>query len=180
MYKEVKASVRLPERSKKDSHRSDACHGINDLGLPESCYYDYKNKIWRDWYSEGRINIEFWLEKIPQQNAEELREYYEKTEKLHPMYANSTICDMTYNQSYARWLENKLLENYAQSVGVSEEEISCSTCEYYHNEELDPCIVCKEHDDYSGYSKKSQPQPKEEEKCKDTFIMKKIIIPKED
>jgi hypothetical protein len=174
MYKEVKASERLPERIGKNIiSKNYSC--IDKDNNPRICYYDYDEDRWHDAINGHRYNIVFWLEKTPQQNAEE----YMKSIGIEVDKIKGLLIPITTKENESEISLIELMENYAQSVGViSEEEIHEAAQDYNRDNNGGGQSF---QDGVKWYqSKYTQPQPKEEEKCKDTFIMKKIIIPKED
>jgi hypothetical protein len=186
MYKEVKASVRLPERIGKNII-SKSYHCIEKNGRPRICYYDFDEGHWYDVFNELKYVVDFWLEKKPQQNAEEFVKNINLADLLD--YENSDHIGVPIDRKALI----ELLENYAQSVGVSEEfrEKDWAVYNWLDDEGSDNWKIgriVKTNDglmyfnddgtERSGYMpittgvKKvasglsTQPQPKEEEKCK--------------
>jgi soluble cytochrome b562 len=109
----------------------------------------------KSWYSKNIHKIVFWLEKTPpQQNAEEF------IDRKHP-YALPELGGLLYKQVI------DLMENYAQSVGVSEEEYNKflkwveTKTTFFIDKDVTIDQIVREY-------LATQPQPKEEEKKKCT------------
>jgi len=111
LYREVKASERLPENYNNNCSKLVNC--VSKDGRPISCYYNYHLKVWK---THDLITIDFiesWLEPIePTKSAEEFL-----NDKLGTKdYTHSPLS--IYRKELAEWLNE-----YDQSQLPSEEEI---------------------------------------------------------
>jgi hypothetical protein len=150
MYKEVKASERLPEESGMYHCIDDREKSFRYFAVGDSDMENY----WRKYIT--------WLEKTPQQNAEELFSEYSE-------YAMNDKGVFWYPKSVIKMM----LEQYVQSTQeTSEEEIKVEGCKcgYRRYRINKDCVkyggACTENDCDYWITESTQPQPKEEEKCK--------------